>query len=349
LHVCEPAAVAKRRLELTRAQVLAFRRRVSHLDRRLPAGSKSLRAAAWAGLQDSMPRAALLSIHARVERAEPGAWEDPSLVQVWGPRFSAYVVAEPDRALFTVARLPDDPAARPEWHDLADRIEAFLEGRRMDCREVGRGLGRHPVSLRYAAPTGRVLMRWDGARQPTIWTVPAPTIGPADARLELARRYFHVFGPTTAESFAEWAGIKPPQGLSTFDALAPSLSPAHTPVGDGWILTEDEKTFRAPVDGEPAAARLLPSGDTFFLFQGADRALLVPDAGPRALLWTPRVWPGAVLVGGEVAGTWRRAGAVVTIEPWRRLTRAARQSVEAEARSFPLPALQGAITVRWAA
>ena len=136
--------MAKRRLDLTRAQVLAFRRRVGGLDQRLPAGTKSLRLAAWAGLQDSMPRAALLSIHARVEGTEPSGWEDPSLVQVWGPRFSAYVVAERDYALFTVARLPDDPAVRREWHELADRIEAFLDGRRMDCREVGRGLGRHP-------------------------------------------------------------------------------------------------------------------------------------------------------------------------------------------------------------
>jgi DNA glycosylase AlkZ-like len=339
--------VANRRLHLTRAQVLAFRRRVGVLDQRLPAGSRSLRVAAWAGLQDSMPRAALLSIHARVEGTEPGTWEDPSFVQVWGPRFSAYVVAEPDRALFTVARLPDDAAAHREWHELADRIEGFLEGRRMDCREVGRGLGRHPVSLRYAAPTGRVLMRWDGARQPTIWTVPRPEVEPADARLELARRYLHVFGPTTSDTFAEWAGIKPARGRETFDSLARSLTPVRTPAGEGWILSDDEKAFRSPVDGRAAPARLLPSGDTYFLLQGADRELLVRDAARRGELWTPRVWPGAVVVAGEVAGTWRRAGAVVTVQSWRRLSREAREAVELEAQSFPLPALHGQLRVRW--
>jgi hypothetical protein len=283
-----------------------------------------------------MPRAALLSIHARVEKTQPTSWEDPSLVQVWGPRFSAYVVAERDYALFTVARLPDDPAARREWHELADRIEAFLDGRRMDCREVGRGLGRHPGSLRYAAPTGRVLMRWDGARQPTIWTVPPPAIDPADARSELARRYLHVFGPTTAESFAEWAGISAARGRAAFEAIAGALTAVRTPVGDGWILAEDEKGFRA-ADGRATAARLLPSGDALFLLQGADRELLVADATRRAELWTPRVWPGALLVAGEVAGTWRRAGSVVTIKPWRRLTRAERDAVELETQSLPLP------------
>jgi len=78
-----------RRLDLTRTQILAYRRNVQALDVRLPARSDSLRHAAWAGLQDSMPRAALLSIHARVEGTGPSTWEDASLVQLWGPRFSA--------------------------------------------------------------------------------------------------------------------------------------------------------------------------------------------------------------------------------------------------------------------
>jgi len=339
--------VSKRPLELTRAQILAARRRASGLDQRLPAGESSLRVAASVGLQDSMPRAALLSIHARVGGADPGTWEDPSLVQVWGPRFSAYVVAEGDRALFTIARLPDDPETRSEWHELADRIEGFLEGRRMDCREVGRALGRHPVSLRYAAPTGRVLLRWDGARQPTIWAVPAPATDPLDARVELARRYVHVFGPTTPDSFAEWAGIAPARGRATFDGLAGSLTQVATPVGEGWILSEDETAFRTAANDDAGDARLIPSGDSYFLLQGTDRELLVPNAARRGDLWTPRVWPGAVLVGGEVAGTWRRAGAVVAVRSWRRLTRAARDAIEREAQSFPLPGLQGKIRVRW--
>ena len=89
-------------LELTRSQILAFRRRVATLDERLPRGRQALRRAAWAGLQDSMPRAALLSIHARMAGTEPESWEDPSLIQVWGPRFSAYVVAKCDLAVFTL-------------------------------------------------------------------------------------------------------------------------------------------------------------------------------------------------------------------------------------------------------
>jgi hypothetical protein len=338
--------VARPRLDLTRAQVLAYRRKVGALDERLPRGPNSLRRAAWAGLQDSMPRAALLSIYARVEGTEPATWEDPTLVQLWGPRFSAYVVAALDRAVFSLGRLPDAIDGRRVGEELAARLDAFLGGRTMTYGEAGRGLGEHPNRLRYAAPTGRVLIRWEGARQPTIWTVPPPAVDPGDARLELARRYLHIFGPATAEAFAEWAGIPPWRGRATLDALAGSLTPVRTPIGEALILTDDEPAFRAP-GGPVATARLLPSGDTYFLLQGADRELLVPDADRRRELWTTRVWPGAVLVEGEVLGTWRRAGAAVTIQPWRSLSAGTREAVETEAKSFPLADVGGRIRVRW--
>lgn len=74
---------------------------------------------------------------------------------------------------------------------------------------------------------------------------------------------------------------------------------------------------------------------------------LVPVADHRRALWTPRVWPGGVLVGGELVGTWRRAHAEVAIEAWRRLSRMERDAVEAEAASLPLPGVERRITVRW--
>lgn len=334
------------RLELRRDQILAYRRAVQALDKRMPAGSDSLRRAAWAGLQDSMPRAALHSIHARVEHTEADALDNASLVQVWGPRFSAYVVAKGDEAPFTLGRMPDDGPARRRAEETADRIEAFLAGRTMTYGEAGRGLGQHPNSLRYGATTGRILIRWEGARQPTIRMVPVPTTDPLEARRELVRRYLHAFGPATPESCAEWAGVKTPHGRATFEGLADELTPVTTPLGDAWILSGDEASFRdKPLPAAPA--RLLPSGDTYFLLWGADRELLVPDASRRPRLWTSRVWPGAVLVDGEIVGTWRRTGGSISIQPWRRLSRLESDGVTAEAGGLPLPDLSGPISVRW--
>lgn len=332
-------------LSLTRRQILAFRRRVGALDERLPRGGRSLRRAAWAGLQDSMPRAALLSIHARVAGTRSTTWEDPTLVQLWGPRYSAYVVAARDLAIFSLGRLPDGAGPRRRAEDLAARLHALLDGSSMTYGEAGRALGVQPNALRYAAPTGTVVIRWDGARQPIVRTVPAPEVDPRNARLELARRHLHVFGPTTPAAFAEWAGIAAREGVAAFDALRRSLTPVRTSIGDAWILTRDEPMFRdAPNPAAPA--RLLPSGDAYFLLQGAERELLVPNPDRRRELWTPRVWPGALLVEGEVVGAWRRAHERVTIQTWRRLSRSARAAVEAEAVSLPLPGLEP-IVVTW--
>jgi Winged helix DNA-binding domain len=293
-----------------------------------------------------MPRAALLSIHARVEGTQPSTWEDPSLVQLWGPRYSAYVVAARDLAVFSLGRLPDEAGPRRIAQDMAARLHALLDGARMTYGEAGSALGVHPNRLKYAAPTGTVLIRWDGARLPTVWTVPPPGVDPRDARLELARRYLHIFGPTSPAAFARWAGISPLRGVAAFEELRRSLAPVRTPVGEAWILARDERDFRAAA-GPVAPARLLPSGDAYFLLHGVDRELLVPDVDRRRELWTPRVWPGGVLVEGEVAGTWRRAEATVTVQAWRRLSRAARDAVEAEAESLPLPGVEGRIVVNW--
>lgn len=332
-------------LGLTRVQILAFRQRAGALDERLPSGAGALRQAAWAGLQDSVPRSALHSIHARVEATRPSTWEHASLVQVWGPRYATYVVPARDHAIFTLGRLPDDARRRRRAEDMAVRLHSFLAGRRVTHSDVHAGLGVGNA-VKYATTTGTVLIRWDGARTPAIWTVPPPEIDPLEARRELARRYLHVFGPATPQAFATWAAISDAEAGATFAALGSSLAPVRTPIGDAWILGSDEASCREP-PGPAAPARLLPSGDAYFLHWGTGRELLVPDATHRAELWTSRVWPGAVLVAGEIVGTWRRAKADLTIRPWGRLSRAERAAVESEAQALPLPGAEAQVAVRW--
>jgi hypothetical protein len=339
------AGSAESRLRVTRQQILAFRRRVGALDGRMPMGSQSLRRAAWAGLQDSMPRAALLSFHARVDGVESSTLEDPSLAQLWGPRYHTYVVARRDFALFSLGRLPDSAKSRLRAERMAGRLHAHLDGKPMTDREVGRALGVGNA-LRYAATTGTVAIRWDGAGAPTVWTVVAAEVEPAAACRELARRYIHIFGPARADGFARWAGISRRSATDAFASLEASLLPVRSPLGDEWLLAEDEPAIRA---GETvtAPARLLPSGDTYFLLHGAERELLVPREDQRQRLWTPRVWPGALLVEGEIRGTWRRAHHTVRIDAWARPSRETRDAIEAEANALPLPGVERPIEVVW--
>jgi hypothetical protein len=293
-----------------------------------------------------MPRAALLSLHARIVGVEPETLDDPSLVQLWGPRFSVYVVPERDRGVFTLGRLPDDVARRRKGEELAAGLRRVLDGGSMREGDAGRALGVHPTQLRYAAPTGTVVIRWDGARQPTVRSVAPPDLDPTEARAELARRYLHVFGPATPDGFGVWAGLRAPAADAAFETLAGSTTPVRTPLGDAWVLSSDEAAFRADPAPE-APARLLPSGDAYTLRWGADRDLLVPDPRQRDELWTSRVWPGAVLVDGEIVGTWRRARHEVKVQHWRPLSSAEKDTIEAEAVAFPLPGLDRPISVAW--
>jgi hypothetical protein len=253
--------VTTTRLDLTRPRILAFRRYAGGLDERLPRGEDSLRRAAWAGLQDSMPRAALLSIHARVQETGPSTWEDPSLVQLWGPRFNVFVVAARDLAVFSLGTLPDDRKGRRRAQDLAARLDALLGGARMTYGEAGRALGVHHNSLRYAAATGTVVIRWEGARQPTVWTVPPPDTDPADARLELARRYLHIYGPATPEAFGRWAGIGRRPAEAAFEALRTSLTPVRTPINPGGD-SRGRNATRSRLKPSPCHCRSRESGSS---------------------------------------------------------------------------------------
>jgi hypothetical protein len=226
-------------------------------------------------------------------------------------------------------------------------VHVALDGGRLPYADAGKALGVHANNLRYAALTGTLAIRWEGARRPLVWTVPAPEIQPAEATRELARRFLRVFGPSGPEAFANWAGLAGAKVAATFADLHAELIPVRAPWGEAYLLARDEPTLREP-PLPAAAARLLPSGDAYTLGSTSEeRAFLVPDARRRGALWTPRVWPGALLVAGEILGTWRHARRTVTIETWKRLTPTARAAVVAEAASLPLPDPGEGITVRF--
>ena len=228
-----------------------------------------------------MPRAALLSIHARVARTPiPATWEDPSLVQLWGPRYSVFVVAARDVAVFTLGTLPDDA-----------RAGSRAAGRR---RPPARRARRHPDDLRAGGPRAR------RAPQPAAVRVTRParsgsggtarasrrsgpyrrrTTDPHAARLELTRRYLHIYGPATAESFGRWAGIGRQARRGGLRGPGRCADAGRTPIGEGWILTRDEAAFRAapgPVGTGAAAAQ------RGCLFPAARRRSRPAGPGPRA-------------------------------------------------------------------
>jgi hypothetical protein len=298
---------------------IGYRLRANRLDVRGP-----LADALPAGLQDSAPRAAQLSLHARVDGLPVDGWADPSLRQLWGPRGAAYLVATADWAVFTVGRLPRGGA--DQLLALADEVVAALGTDQVDPAVVMRSLGRDVLEIRELARGGRLAVRWDASRI-TVRAVPAPTTDPVAAQQELARRFIRVFGPTDVRAFTTWARIPRADAVATWRELADEL----VPVDGGHLLARYRDLWSdAPITG----ARLLPGEDPLLRL---DRDLLVPDPAHRAMLF-PRhptgVLRGAILVDGEIRGWWDRQGTHVHLHPFGDASVAA---AAGEAWALPVP------------
>ncbi|HEV2006729.1 MAG TPA: crosslink repair DNA glycosylase YcaQ family protein, partial [Candidatus Limnocylindrales bacterium] len=248
-------------LRIGRDQVLGYRARVSHLDAKLPPGSFAR--AAWGGLQDSVPRAGVLSLHARLKDTKPDSWEDPSVVQIWFRGGADYIVPREDAGVFMLGSSPRDPERVAALDRLADDIHRVTEGRTMIVNDVSKLLGHaHQTGLRVSGLTGRVHIRWDASR---IWLIPVdrPDIDPEDARRELARRFVHWFGPTTKPAMARWTGVAAGEATETWKAIEFDLVPV-----DVEGLTERRFMLAADLEALEGAdhvsgVRLLPYDDAF--------------------------------------------------------------------------------------
>lgn len=324
---------------VTRSQVLGYRLRANHLDQRV--AREDVDEAAYVGLQDSVPRSALLSLHARVEDVDFDAWNDPKLVQVWGPRGSVYVIPKGDFAVFTLGRLPRDADQRRGIEDDAQRVRELLEV--PDHPGLKSATGGSVRRVRESAATGTIGIRWDGSNI-EVWAVEPPDSDVETCRLELARRYLHVFAPSTSSHFATWAGIDRRDAIDTWVALEEELVDVRVKRSVCQVLAETQSAL-AEEDEIPETTRLLPPGDPYLLAR--DREVLVPDKQNKSHLWPQgNVPPGGLLVNGELAGTWRRQLHAFTISTWRSVASGVKDLIQTEIHEMP-PLGTGEPTVRW--
>ena len=324
-------------LKVTRQQAIRYRLIANNLTERLSPG-EYVRAARNA-IQDTYPRSALLSLHARVAECEPTAWEDPGLVQLYSPRAAVHILPAADRDIFTVGRLPLDPAAREKVDEHARLACAALRGSTLRGRDVSRKLGEH---IRRGSATGRIGIRWD-TRSVVFRELPSPEIDATEAGRELCRRHIHAFGPTTPLAFAWWAGMPNADAGKVWQLLAADLTEVNLEGHSAWILAEDEAALRtrSTVEG----VRLLPA-EELRLF-GRDRTgLFIAPMRQMNLPLFDTFHPHGVVVNGEVIGSWGRRGGRVNIRVGRSLRPSTKEAIEAEAAAFPIPGAK--ITVEFA-
>src|SRR5437879_5196280 len=150
---------------ITREKVVAFRQRATFLHRRLPL--ERLVDAAFAGLQDSAPRSAVLALHARVKDVPPSAWRDPRFVQVWGPRGAVYVVPGRDVAVFTLGRFPRNPVLAAAVKAAAEKAKRAFRKRQAQPERFrsNRAGGGNFRELGIASVRGGAGVEGDGAKK----------------------------------------------------------------------------------------------------------------------------------------------------------------------------------------
>jgi hypothetical protein len=307
---------------VTREQVIAYRLHVNHLTHRLPAGSHEQ--AAYAGLQDTAPRDALLGLHARMSECSRSDWEHPSLIQTYSPRAAVYVLPARDFGVFTLGRLPLDPAAAKRIDVLAERVCEMLDGRER------RGAGMH--GLREACASGRIAVRWDTT---SLWAreVPRPSIAVADARMELCRRHVHCFGPTTPKVFSWWSGLSPADASVVWGHLADELVEIDFDGASGWILRTDEACLRSVPS--PHGVRLLVASDLRLFGRDRDARFIAPGLRPL----TPAAdsfHPNGLMVDGRILGAWGRRGGQVSVVLSESLSPTQYDALEADVASLPV-------------
>lgn len=166
------------------------------------------------------------------------------------------------------------------------------------------------------------------ARSAGLETRPDSDLDAVAPREQLLLRYLAAFGPATVRDAQTWSGLS--RLAQVADRLRPQLRTFRDENGSELL---DLPEAPRPDPATPAPPRFLPQYDNLLLSHGdrtrfitrGERVPLPPGNGSRY---------GTLLADGVLSATWRittdRGRAVLHVQPFGRLARAARTAVEPE-------------------
>jgi hypothetical protein len=153
---------------------------------------------------------------------------------------------------------------------------------------------------------------------------------------ELTRRFFQSHGPATMRDFVWWSGLPTADARRGLDIIRGVSFDA----GGLRYWTVDDAGKPAPRSRPrtgKAAARLLPIYDEY-LVAYRDRIVVPHGPSTNAAAGRPVLFQHAIVVNGQVAGTWRTSPAgrneSVSIVPMRRLQPDERAAIDRAAESY---------------
>ena len=192
------------------------------------------------------------------------------------------------------------------------------------------------LPLVHVPPAGTWGSHKNAALSPAdVWLARTkPALAQGDPLAQLMLRYLAAYGPASAADITTWSGLT--QLAPTLERLGSTLRRYR---GDDGRLLFDLARTRLPDADTPAPARLLPGFDNLLLSH-ADRRRVLDEADRARVFSANGLIKPVVLVDGFVRASWQVARvdgrAVVTIEPFVKLTAAQRDEIGAEAQRLML-------------
>lgn len=163
-----------------------------------------------------------------------------------------------------------------------------------------------------------------------------------DAREQFLEAVFRLNGPINREVFRTWAGAGTGAAAELFEDIELTKVKVDDQRFDLPPGLLDEIAESSPAKG----SALVPSSDPYL--RQTDRKLLMPNGNQRKQVFKPLSPPGAVLIDGEVVGTWRfrRSAKELTVSGFAGFSKQQRSQLEecarqvASAGGFDDPALK---------
>jgi len=336
MSLSEIAAYAGPVRSLNWDEVRSRRLARSHLAERASADSLVEVVRDVCGIHAQVMGSAELQLAARVEgitQADVRAvlWEQRKLVKTWTLRGTLHLHPADELSLWTAARraVPDETDS-----EIVRAIGEALGGRRLTREE----LADEVIERVASAPRDRLASPWgyylgDAAVagvlcfgppvgqkvtfvHPGDWVGPQKAWEPEEALREVARRYAATYGPAGHRQFRQWFGSRE----RSFEELD---------------FPQPEAMAEAV-----ASVRLLPEYDVYIMGFREREHLVPPDVREQVKAHGKGRYEGPagtpfLLIDGICAGIWSRKKSAkkieLIVEPARKLTRAEKTAVDAEA------------------
>ena len=165
------------------------------------------------------------------------------------------------------------------------------------------------------------------------WIPPTQPLARDEALAELTRRYFSGHGPATAQDLMRWAGLTAAEVKRGLEAVGKDLIQETIAGRVYWM----PGSTPAPSRGM-ASAYLLPGFDEYVLGYGDRSAVLDPAYAQRICPGDNGMFIPTLVIDGEVTGVWKRTlkkrAVVIEVAPFRPLTPAENQALEAAAQRY---------------